>query len=107
MSSFWVIFEASQASISLQISFIVTNLKQNQSEGFLAYSILRTLVCLEKFSMVLKTESSLESDNMGRSILRVSTIFSEWSQFFNIFFFRYNFNSVNEDHSLIVESLAW
>ena len=35
MSSFWLTFEASQASISLQISYIVTHLKENQLEGFL------------------------------------------------------------------------
>ena len=35
MSSFCVIFEASQASISLQIPYIVINLKENQLEGFL------------------------------------------------------------------------
>ena len=35
MSSFCVIFEASQASISLQIPYIVIKLKENQLEGFL------------------------------------------------------------------------
>ena len=33
----------------------------------------------EKFSIALRTRSSHKSDDIGRSILRVSTIFSKWS----------------------------
>ena len=36
MSSLWVVIEASKARVSLQISSIVTNLKEKQSEKFLA-----------------------------------------------------------------------
>ena len=43
MSSLLVAFEASKASISLQISSTVTNLKEKQSEGSLASLILQTL----------------------------------------------------------------
>ena len=77
MSSLRVAFEASKARISLQISSIVTNLKEKLSEKSLASLILRTLACWEKISIALRTGSSLESDNMGQSILRDSTIFSK------------------------------
>ena len=43
MSSLLVAFEASKASISLQISSTVINLKEKQSEGSLASLILQTL----------------------------------------------------------------
>ena len=76
MSSLSVGFEASKERISLQISSIVTNLKEKQSEEFLVSLILRRLTRWEKFSITLRTGSSLKSYNMGRSILRVSTIFS-------------------------------
>ena len=79
MSSLWVVIEASKARVSLQISSIVTNLKEKQSEEFLASLILRTLAWWEKFSIALRTGSSLKSDNARRSILRVSTILSKWS----------------------------
>ena len=42
MSSLWVASEASKAGISLQISSIVTNLKEKQSKEILASLILRT-----------------------------------------------------------------
>ena len=48
MSSLWVAFDASKANIALQISSIVTNLKEKQSEESLASLILRTLAWLEK-----------------------------------------------------------
>ena len=76
LSSLQVAFEAYKVRISLQISSTVTNLKEKQSEEFLAFLILRILAWWEKFSIALRTGSSLKSDNMGRSILRVSTIFS-------------------------------
>ena len=79
LSSLQVAFEAYKVRISLQISSTVTNLKEKQSEEFLAFLILRILAWWEKFSIALRTGSSLKSDNMGRSILRVSTIFSNWS----------------------------
>ena len=41
MTSLWVAFEASKASISLQIYSIVTNLKRKQSEESLASLILK------------------------------------------------------------------
>ena len=65
MSLLWVAFEASKARISLQISSVVTNLKEKQSEEFLASLILRTLAWWENFSIALRTGSSLQSDNMG------------------------------------------
>ena len=77
MLSFWLAFEASKASVFLQISSIVTNLKKKQSEESLASLILRTLTWSEKFSIAFRTGSSLKSDKMGRSILRVSTIVSQ------------------------------
>ena len=43
MSSLWIVFEVSDAIISLQIYSIVTDLKETQSEGFLACFILRKL----------------------------------------------------------------
>ena len=43
MSSFWVAFKASKASISLQISSIVTNLKKKQPEDIVASLILKAL----------------------------------------------------------------
>ena len=46
--------EASKARISLQISSIVTNLKEKQSEEFLASLILRTLAWCEKFFNSIK-----------------------------------------------------
>ena len=46
--------EASKARISLQISSIVTNLKEKQSEEFLASLILRTLAWWEKFFNSIK-----------------------------------------------------
>ena len=52
-SSLLVTFEASKTRISLQISSIVTSLKEKQSEEFLASLILRTLVWWEKFSIAL------------------------------------------------------
>ena len=79
MLSFWLAFEASKASVFLQISSIVTNFKKKQSEESLASLILRTLTWSEKFSIAFRTGSSLKSDKMGRSILRVSTIVSQWS----------------------------
>ena len=79
LSSLQVAFEAYKVRISLQISSTVTNLREKQSEEFLAFLILRILAWWEKFSIALRTGSSLKSDNMGRSILRVSTIFSNWS----------------------------
>ena len=54
--------------MSFQISFIVTNLKEKQSESF-ASLILRTLALWEKFSIALRAGSSLKSDNMGRQFL--------------------------------------
>ena len=75
MLSLCAAFEASKARISLQISSIVTNLKEKQSEEFLASLILRTLASWEKISIALRTESSLKSDYIGRPILRVTTIF--------------------------------
>ena len=69
MSSLWVAFEASKARISLHISSVVTNLKEKQSEDFVASLILRTLSWWEKFSIALRTGSSFKSDNMGQSIL--------------------------------------
>ena len=71
--------EASKARISLQISSIVTNLKEKQSEEFFGSLILRTLAWWEKFSVAFRTGSSLKSDSMGRSILRVFTVFSKRS----------------------------
>ena len=82
MSLPWLAFEKSKARISLQIYFIVTNLKEKHSEEFLASLILRTLAWWEKSSIALSTGLSLISDNMGGLILRVSTIFSKW--FLNI-----------------------
>ena len=79
LSSLQVAFEAYKVRISLQISSTVTNLREKQSEEFLAFLILRILAWWEKFPIALRTGSSLKSDNMGRSILRVSTIFSKWS----------------------------
>ena len=76
MSSLSVGFEASKERISLQISSIVTNLKEKQSEEFLASLILKRLTRWEKFSITLRKVSSIKSYNVGRSILRVSTIFS-------------------------------
>ena len=65
-SSLWVAFEASKAGISLQISSMVTNLKEMQSDGFLARFILRTLGCWEKLSISLSAGSSLKTRyNMG------------------------------------------
>ena len=69
MSSLWVAFEASKARISSHISSVVTNLKEKQSEDFVASLILRTLSWWEKFSIALRTGSSFKSDNMGQSIL--------------------------------------
>ena len=79
MSLLWVAFEASNANISLQISSIVTNLKEKQSKESLAFLILRTIAWWKHFSIAFRTGSSLRSDKMGRSILRVSSIFSKWS----------------------------
>ena len=64
MLSFCLAFEASKASVFLQISSIVSNLKEKQSEGSLASLILRTLIWLEKFSIAFRTGSSLKSDKM-------------------------------------------
>ena len=66
--------EESGASISLQISSIVTNFKNKQSKEFLACLILKTLACWEKLSAILRADSLLKSDNVGRSILGVSAI---------------------------------
>ena len=77
-SSLWVDFEASKASISLQISSVVTNLKGKKSEESLTSLILRTHAW-EKVLIAFRSESSLKSDNMGRPILRTSAIFSKWS----------------------------
>ena len=63
--------------ISLQISSIVTNLKEKQSEESLGSLILRTLAWWEKVLIAFRMELSLKSDKMERSNLRVSTIFSK------------------------------
>ena len=47
-SSLSVAFDASKANVALQISSIVTNLKEKQSEESFASLILRTLAWLEK-----------------------------------------------------------
>ena len=73
MSLLWVAFEASKASISLQTSSIVTNVKEKQSEESLASLILKTLGRWKKFPIAFTMGWSLISDNMGRSVLRVST----------------------------------
>ena len=78
MSSLWVAFQASKARISLQISSIIANLMEKQSEEFLAFLILRTLAWWEKVSTALRTGSSLKSDNMGHSILRVFSQSDPW-----------------------------
>ena len=106
MLSLWVAFKASKARISLQISSIVTNLKEKQSEEFLASLILRTLAWWEKLSIALRTESSLKSDYIGRSILRVTTIFPKWSLNILTSFSCYNLFSFDNCYSLIFESLV-
>ena len=68
-------FGASKASISLQMSSIITDLKGKQLVSL--FLSLRTLTWCEKFSVAFRMGSSLKSDCMGRSILRVSTIFSK------------------------------
>ena len=57
----------------------IKGLKEKQPEESLASLILRTLAWWERFSIAFRTGSSLKSDKMGRSILRVSTFFSKWS----------------------------
>ena len=105
MSSLWVAFEASKARISLQISSIVTNLKEKQSEEFLASLILRTLAWWEKFSTALRAGSSIKSDK-GRSILSLYNFLKMILEYFNIFFFCYNLLSFDKGYSLIFESLV-
>ena len=80
MSSLWVAFEASKASISEQIFTIVTNLKEKQWEKSLFSLISGPLAWWEKFTITFDSafksfRSSLKSDNMRRSILKVSKIF--------------------------------
>ena len=104
MSLLWVAFQASNANISLQISSVVTNLKEKQSEESLASLIFRMLAWWEKFSIVFRTGSSLKSDKMGRSIVRVLTIFSKWSLNFLTTSFTYNLVSINKGYSFIFES---
>ena len=53
MSSLWVAFEALKAGISLQISSIVTNLKEKHSEESIASLILKTLVWWKKSLMLI------------------------------------------------------
>ena len=77
VSSILAAFEASRASISLQISTIVTTFMEIQSEESLASLFLRTLAWWGTFSIAFRTGSSHKSDNMGRSILIVPRIFSK------------------------------
>ena len=55
MSWLWIAFKAPNANISLQISSIVTKLKEKESEESIASLILRALAWWEKFSIAFRT----------------------------------------------------
>ena len=72
-------------------------LKEKKSVEFLICLILRMPACWEKFLTALITGSSLKSDNMGWSILRVYNFLKMILEFFNcIVFFCYKFVSISK-----------
>ena len=102
LSSLWVAFEVSKASISLQISSPGTDSKEKQSEEFLASLALKTPAWWEEFLIAFKTGLSVKFGTVNfKNLYNFLKMILEFFKY--IFHFCYNLASVNVSYSPIFD----